>query len=376
VLVAAATVLLATSGTPVLAQQGAPQGAAAGAEPIVASLNPPPYGLSCDAAASATSVYFQFANPPFQIAQVSLYLDGRGVPQDAVQEQWPTVTLVKGLHPGSNTIDVVASSASGQQIQRRMLVQVGGAPSSPADTSGSAQVPCTDGAAPATATAGPYASGEYPYPAPATVDASPELMDQPPLLAVEDMPQEYYDTQYQPPQPLYGYAPAYVYNAYPLVALGPWVPIVPFFGFGFFFSHYHPHFAPPRVVVGNAYGHGGWGGNWSGNWHGGAGGFASGHYIAPSRDAGWRGAAAVPLYHVPAQPYRGYAPPPAARGYAPPAAARAAYQPPRYQAPTYQAPHYAAGPSFRPAAPSGGFHGAPSGGGGHGAVHGGGGHHH
>src|SRR5882757_6033642 len=113
-------------------------------QPIVASLNPPPAGLACDAAAAATSVYFQFANPPFQVSQVSLYLDGKGVPQDAVDEHWPTVTLSKGLHPGSNTVDIVANGASGQHIERRMLVQVGGTADGAA--AGTAQVACDDNA--------------------------------------------------------------------------------------------------------------------------------------------------------------------------------------------------------------------------------------
>src|SRR5690349_21529235 len=60
-------------------------------QPIVASLNPPPAGLACAAAAAATSVYFQFANPPFEVSQISLYLDGKGVAQDAIEDHWPTV---------------------------------------------------------------------------------------------------------------------------------------------------------------------------------------------------------------------------------------------------------------------------------------------
>src|SRR5579859_7608864 len=58
--------------------------AAEGDQAIVASLNPPPSGMPCTAAAAATSVYFQFSNPPFQVKQLSVYLDGKGVAQDAI----------------------------------------------------------------------------------------------------------------------------------------------------------------------------------------------------------------------------------------------------------------------------------------------------
>ena len=258
-------------------------------QPIVASLNPPPAGLACDAAAAATSVYFQFANPPFQVSQISLYLDGKGVAQDAVDEHWPTVTQSKGLHPGSNTVDIVANGASGQHIERRMLVQVGGAADGAA--AGTAQVACDDNAV---AQQG-VEPGEV-----AAVDPNQPIVDdsEPPVVVVQDTPQVIYDTQ---PQVVYDYPPpVYIYTPYPVVAFGPWVPFVPFFGFGFFYHNYHPYFSPPRVVVNNHYyGHGGWnGGGWHGGpgpgngWHGGNGGNNGGWHGNPGGNNGgnWHGA--------------------------------------------------------------------------------------
>ncbi len=250
--------------------------ATGGDQPIVASLNPPPAGLDCAAAAAATSVYFQFANPPFQVSQISLYLDGKGVAQDAVDEHWPTVTLSKGLHPGSNTVDIVANGASGQHIERRMLVQVGGASDGAA---GTAQVACDDAAA-------------AQQPAPQAVDPGAGSWDdqtqygavssEPAPVVIEDSPPVVYDYS---PQVVYDYPPpVYVYSPYPVVAFGPWVPFVPFFGFGFFYSHYHPYCESPRFVNGGYYGHGGWNG---GGWHG--GGSHGGGWNGGPGPGGWHG---------------------------------------------------------------------------------------
>jgi len=366
-------------------------------QPIVASLNPPPAGLSCDAAAAATSVYFQFANPPFQISQISLYLDGKGVPQDAIDEHWPTVTLSKGLHPGSNTVDIVANGGSGQHIERRMLVQVGGASSGAA---GSAQVPCDDNAA-----AQQAVQQQLPQQAPQVADAAGDpvnggwddqtqygaLTSDPAPVAVQDGPPAVYDA---PPQVAYDYPPpVYYYTPYPVVDFGPWVPFVPFFSFGFFYSNYHPWFSPPRVVVNNYYGHGpGWNG---GGWRGTPGGAGGGGWRGGGNNGGgtaWRGGSnGAASYAAPrtfgdgsgsGPVWRGQAPAPAPQnrgwqGAARPAQPaygqyRSAYSAPaqqyRPQPQQYRAPQQQFRPapqqSFRPAAPA--FHGG-GGGGGHSA---------
>ena len=403
---ALAPLLAATSPASLAQSQSQAQSlSAATDQPIVASLNPPPAGLGCDAAAAATSVYFQFANPPFQISQISLYLDGKGVPQDAIDEHWPTVTLSKGLHPGSNTVDIVANGSSGQHIERRMLVQVGGASSGAA---GRAQVSCDDNAA-----AQQAVQQSLPQPVPQVADAAGDtvngawddqtqygaLASDPAPVAVQDSPPVVYDA---PPQVVYDYPPpVYYYTPYPVVDFGPWVPFVPFFSFGFFYSNYHPWFSPPRVVVNNYYGHGpGWnGGGWrgtpggGGGWRGGGnpaggaafreGGNGAAVHAAPRSfgdggGPGWRGQAPAP---APAPQNRGWqgVPRPAQPSYG---QYRSAYSAPaqQYRAPQPQyrpAPQqqFRAAPqqSFRAAAPA--FHGGGGGGGGRSAPasHGGGG---
>lgn len=394
---------------------------AAGAEPIVASLNPPPEGLSCDQAAAATSVYFQFANPPFQISQLSLYLDGKGVAQDAIDEHWPTVTMKSGLHAGTNTVDIVANGDNGQHIERRMVVQVGGTAT---DSAGVAQVSCNDAVAQAPQTVPQPYDGN----APPVADAGEVAEEPPEPVVVEQSPPVVYE---EPAPVVYDYpAPVYVYNPYPVVAIDPWVPFVPLFGFGFFYSHYHPWYSPPRVVVNNYYhgGGGGWGGGYhgggwnGGGWHGNPGwNGGRGPYPAPGGNSGWHGAprpgpAPQPAYNNgprPAAPNGGYRPapnggwrPPAPNGgYRPAPAPRQPAAEQRHQsywqggggrqfaaAPQYRpqqnfqnyhpVQQYRPAPQqgFRPAAPQfhgggggGGFHAAPSGG--HGGGGGGGRHH-
>jgi hypothetical protein len=350
--------LAVLAAAPLLGAVSAPSLADA-AQPIVASLNPPPAGLNCTDAAAATSVYFQFASPPFQVEQVSLYLDGAGVPQDAVSEHWPTVTLTKGLHPGSNTVDIVANGANGQHIERRLVVQVGGG----AVGSGTAQVACDDNALPQAQQAQQGWDDNSALP-----DQAPPG-DTPPPVAYDDSapPPVVYDNQYyEQPDVVYDYPPpVYVYTPYPVVDLA-WVPFVPFFGFGFFYSHYHPWYPPPH-----------YGGGWNGGWHGGnppPGGWNRGGGVSPG---GWRGAPAAPR-PAPQPSYRGggsgeY------RGYSGPVQVirGAPSAPPQYRA-APAAPQVFRGGGGGYRGGGGGFRGGGGGGfrgGGGGGSHGGGGRH-
>lgn len=414
--------LAVLAAAPLLGAVPAPSFAADAAQPIVASLNPPPAGLNCTDAAAATSVYFQFASPPFQVDQISLYLDGAGVPQDSVSEHWPTVTLTKGLHTGTNTVDIVANGANGQHIERRLVVQVGGGGVS----AGTAQVSCDDNAPPQPQQVqqGWDGSTALPDQAPAAVagDAPPPDDTPPPVAYDAAPPPVVYDDQYYYDQPdvVYDYPPpVYVYTPYPVIDLG-WVPFVPFFGFGFFYSHYHPWCPPPY------YG-GGWNGGWGGGWHGGGGGWSGGQGGNPPpggwNGGGWRNGANPPRWNGngSGSGWRNGANPPrwngGAGGASPgwqgaPAAPRPAPQPYRGGSGQYRgyngpvqvirgAP--SAPPQYRPApaAPQsyggggyrggggwggGGFHGGGGGsfhggggagfhGGGGGGFHGGGGHH-
>jgi len=210
-----------------------------GDETVVASLNQPPAGLSCDDAAAQASVYFQFVKPPFPVKQLSLYVDGHGVPQGDIDEHWPTVTLKRGLHPGRNTVDVVATGDSGQSFDRRLVVLVGLTPT--AEDRTAAVIDCVGAAL---AQAQPQAVEPAPEGGVIEEQAPTVVAEEPPTV-IEEGPTYDYDegaTVY------YEEGPVYVYNPYPVVALAPWVPIIPFFSFAFFYDHYHPYCPPPAVA--------------------------------------------------------------------------------------------------------------------------------
>lgn len=203
-------------------------------ESIVASLNLPPEGLNCADAAAQTSVYFNFARPEFQITKLSLFLDGQGVPQEAVDEHWPTITLTRGLHSGRNTVDVVADGAGGRTMTRRLVVQVG--PASGNEQDSPATVACDENA---------VAQGDPVDEDSANADDQPpEIVDGSPRPIIEE----------NPPDVVYYDRPVYIYRPYPVIAFDPFVPFIPVFGFGFFYSHYHPYYRPP-VIVNRPYWH-------------------------------------------------------------------------------------------------------------------------
>jgi hypothetical protein len=289
----------AIAAAPLLAAAAAPlQSNVVGDEAIVASLNPPPAGSSCTDAAARTSVYFNFAHPQFQVSQISLYLDGRGVPNDAVDEHWPTVTLKGGLHPGLNRIDVVASGAAGQTMDRRLQLQIGNAAGADA---AAVTVACDDAAPTAqaapsgdgpqavafgdAAAADPAATAAVPVPMPNPVPVdNTAAVEAPPPAEVEAPPALVDPAVYADAAPAsYDYpAPVYIYSPYPVVALEPWVPFIPFFGFGYFYSNFHP-WCPPPVF---AYHEHWYGRGWNGDWHGGG---WNGHGTGNGWGNGWRG---------------------------------------------------------------------------------------
>lgn len=294
-----------------------------GDETIVASLNPPPADMSCADAAAQTSVFFNFAHPTFQVSQISLYVDGRGVQDSAIDEHWPTVTLKSGLHPGLNTIDVVANGASGQTMDRRLQVQIGDGQSTDTSVVG---VACNDAPAVAQAAPGvPVPVGAEVPPSIVGGDTGEDVVEAPPPAVVEAPPPTVVEEQpayvAEAPPVYYDYpAPVYVYNPYPVVALDPWVPFIPFFSFGFFYSNFHPYCPPPTFAYHDHW-NGGWGG---GGWHGGgwhdgghdwhgngfAGGGDSGGGRGGNWNGGWRGSHDPGQQTAQAGSSRGFAPAP------------------------------------------------------------------
>ncbi len=218
--VSAALVVLAGWQISALAQDG--ETAPAGDNAIVASLNPVPDGLSCNDAAAQAQVSFDFQKPDFDIKQVSLYVDGKGVPQDAVTQQWPRITLSSGLHPGRNTVEIVATGDNDRSIARQLTVLIGATPQAGDDNA--AIVQCDDSRSQVAET-------------PPAVEQPQQAIEAPPTVVTGTV---------------YIEDPVYVYHQVPAYPVWPvFVPIVPVvIGYPAFPTWYPPrHYCPPPVVT-------------------------------------------------------------------------------------------------------------------------------
>lgn len=222
---ACASVLFIASQTPAQAQDSTAAGAGAG-DAIVASLNPVADGLACSDAATQAQVSFDFQKPDFDIKQVSLYVDGKGVPQDAVTQQWPRVTLSSGLHPGRNTVEIVATGDNDRSIARQLTVLIG--TQAQAGDDNAAIVQCDNSRSQVAATP--------------PVTSQPEQQQQ----VVEAVPQAV------APTTIYVEQPVYVYHSVPAYPVWPvFVPIIPVvIGYPVFPTWYAPRrYCPPPVVT-------------------------------------------------------------------------------------------------------------------------------
>jgi hypothetical protein len=202
----------------------------AGAAPdnaIVASLNDVPQGLSCSDAAAQAHVSFDFQKPDFDIKQISLYVDGHGVAGDAVTQQWPRVTLSSGLHPGRNTVEIVATGDGDRSVARQLTVLIGVPPKNGDESAASVQ--CDD--------------------------SRTQVASTPPP-AVEDQGDQEAQTVEPPPQVInrtvYVDQPVYVYHDIPAYPVWPlFVPIIPIVIGSFpppVWYVSRPYCPPPRVA--------------------------------------------------------------------------------------------------------------------------------
>jgi hypothetical protein len=212
-------------------------------ESIVASLSPPENGLPCTEAARQTTVSFDFARPDFEIKQISLYVDGHGVAKDSIEQKWPRVTLVHGLHPGRNTVEIVATGDRNRSAARRLTVLIGETPKS-GDVA-PAVVNCN--AATSMVSEGPEVVSDES----AGAESEPQLVEEaPPIERTEVVERTVYVDQ-----------PVYVYHTEPFYPVWPvFVPIIPVV-IGWFpppppppvaYGVWVPHpYCPPPAVVYN-----------------------------------------------------------------------------------------------------------------------------
>lgn len=217
-----AALLLLGLQIPVLAQDST--AAPASSDVIVASLNPVAEGQACSDAASQAQVSFDFQKPDFDIKQISLYVDGHGVAPDAVNQQWPRVTLTKGLHQGRNTVEIVATGDNDRSLARQLTVLIGAEPQSGDENA--AVVQCDSSRN--------------------QVAATPPAASQPEQQTAQ-VPQTVIV-----PQTIYVQEPVYVYHTVPSYPVWPvYVPIIPVvIGYPPYPTWYGPRpYCPPPVVT-------------------------------------------------------------------------------------------------------------------------------
>jgi len=96
---------------------------------VIASLAQPPGGLACSDTVKRTQVVFDFKGSRANLKQISVFVNGKGVPESAISEDWPRLTLLKGLHPGRNTVEVYATGQDNKTDAHTLTVLAGEAPS-------------------------------------------------------------------------------------------------------------------------------------------------------------------------------------------------------------------------------------------------------
>ena len=95
---------------------------------VIASLDQPPGGLACSEAADQAHVVFDFKSPRSDIKELSVFVNGEGLRDDAISEEWPRLTVLHGLRPGRNTVEVYATGADNKSEAHTLTVLVGEAP--------------------------------------------------------------------------------------------------------------------------------------------------------------------------------------------------------------------------------------------------------
>lgn len=97
---------------------------------VLASVNVPAPGLSCDDAAARASVTFKVVGAPFTVQRYSVFIDGDGLPESAVDEAWPSIAVQHGFHPGRNLIEFILYGADNQSLDRKQTLLIGASPNS------------------------------------------------------------------------------------------------------------------------------------------------------------------------------------------------------------------------------------------------------
>ncbi len=97
---------------------------------VLAAVNVPTPGLSCDDAAAQASVTFKVVGAPFTVQRYSVFIDGNGLPESALDEAWPSIAVQQGFHPGRNLVEFILYGADNQSLDRKQTLLIGAAANS------------------------------------------------------------------------------------------------------------------------------------------------------------------------------------------------------------------------------------------------------
>lgn len=234
---------------------------------VVANLLQPPGGLACSQAAGQTKVEFDFKSARSDLKQISVFIDGKGVPERSIVEDWPRLTVTQGLHPGRNKVEVYATGKDDKTEAHQLTVLVGEAPSRN-DGDDVAIVDCVGRTAQTSRDRDERRDDGKEVIAEANDDADEVVEDVRPH--VDHEVDEGEDVVYED-------APVYVYRPYPVYGYVSFFPV-----YYYPWPYYYGYYGYPRYYGYYGYGGHGYRGGYPGYRHyGGVGGYWHGGSRAP-----------------------------------------------------------------------------------------------
>jgi hypothetical protein len=211
---------------------------------VVASLTQPPGGMACAQAAEEAQVVFDFKEPRSDVKQLSVFVNGKGLREEAIAEEWPRVYVMEGLRQGRNKVEIYTTGADNKTEAHTLTVLVGEARSRN-DREDVAIVDCVGGGRDRASDASRPAREVI---AEASDDTEEVIEDVRPR--VDEDVDEVDDVGYED-------APAYVYRPYPVFGFVSFFPAY-YYPWPYYYGSYGYRSYPQYYYGGRSYGHAGY----------------------------------------------------------------------------------------------------------------------
>ena len=233
-----------------------------------------------------TQVVFDFKEPRSDLKQISVFVNGKGLPESAISEEWPRLTVLKGLHPGRNTVEVYATGPDGK-TEAHTLTVLAGEPRSRNDKDDVAIVDCV----------GPRSQvAERDDDDREVIGEASDDADE----VIEDVRPHVDDEVDEVDRVVYEDAPVYVYYPYPAFRFVSFFPAYYYPAPYGYYGYYGYRSYPRYYYGGHSYGAYGYGGGYRGGYNRGPGNYWRGRsqpsqptrpptHSAPSRPSGHSG---------------------------------------------------------------------------------------